>query len=332
LAGDSDNSDNSIEIPEMPDKFQEFNYNYMNVELFPDYKERVLEDYRSKKEAGSLSIRLIHPAPAKLKTESKAVCTSRYQKKDDRTLNDFFGQEVDQEAYLKAIGRCHPDKFKPLVKFLRGETETTNDKNIELLAWLIDFKDRPYKMKYVPDLPEESIPRVPELPGLVPIASGSVVFSPEQNEEKRPPSQVIYSQRLPSVKTRRTTIIIVVILFALFGIGVYWINKPIRGPQGCMYWAGDHYQQILCTQSLGDTLLVPLDTGKLMHFKRITNLNTIVHASVGSVWYANISGNIELFTSDGFHPIYQKIRLKPLSDYIIKKYIHPDREAAQISK
>jgi hypothetical protein len=90
-----------------------------------------------------------------------------------------------------------------------------------------------------------------------------------------------------------------------------------------MYWAGDHYEQVSCNQKLGDTMVIALDTFKLRHFKKITRPDTITGYSLGRVWYIKMDGRVEFYTADGHHPIQQQRRLKPLSDYIIFKYIRP---------
>lgn len=134
---------------------------------------------------------------------------------------------------------------------------------------------------------------------------------------------------------------------ALFSIAVlalagFWIYQAGKKPQpesismgqvlpahkACMYWAGDHYEQIACTRSTGDTLTEPLDPEKIRSFKKITRPDTITRQSKGSVWYVKINGGkaIEFYTSDGFHPIDRQRRLKPVTDYIIEKYIHPESQ------
>jgi hypothetical protein len=90
-----------------------------------------------------------------------------------------------------------------------------------------------------------------------------------------------------------------------------------------MYWAKDHFQPIPCTQKVPNTLVVALDTVKVKNFKRITRPDTITNRAKGSVWYSKIDNEIEFFTADGEHPVVIGRRLKPITDYIIDKYIHP---------
>ena len=58
-------------------------------------------------------------------------------------LKEFFGMAVNEELSDLTIKKCDVDKFKPVCNFLRRKNNT-REKNIELLAWLIDFKPRPF--------------------------------------------------------------------------------------------------------------------------------------------------------------------------------------------
>jgi hypothetical protein len=113
---------------------------------FAEYQRLVLEDYERKKAAGYLSRRMVRLTAAKFKAECEAVCDRRYDRRDEKTLEDFFGPGGDRVAWLAAIKGIDPDKFRPLVNFLKGKTRWPDEKNIELLAWLIDFKPRPYEL------------------------------------------------------------------------------------------------------------------------------------------------------------------------------------------
>ncbi len=96
-----------------------------------------------------------------------------------------------------------------------------------------------------------------------------------------------------------------------------------------MFWAGDHYQQTSCSQHFTDTLIIALDSEKLMHFRKITQPDTITEKSKGLVWYVRYNGSLEFYTSGGFHPIDPRLRLKPITEYMIRKYIHPDQAVQQ---
>lgn len=112
-----------------------------------EYRIVVLRAYKEKKEAGELSINLTHPTCANIRNEVLARFRAGCNKADLRMLQDFLERTNDGELYDKAIKRCDPEKFKPLINFLRRETNT-HEKNVELLAWLIDFHCRPSTRYY----------------------------------------------------------------------------------------------------------------------------------------------------------------------------------------
>lgn len=112
--------------------------------MFTNYADRVFETYQKKKERGLLSLNLAEPTPSKLKQECSIVYLERYKERDGKTLRLFFLPKDDASDYGLSIRNIDTDKLKPLSNFLRGRTVETDDKNIELLAWLIDFRPRPY--------------------------------------------------------------------------------------------------------------------------------------------------------------------------------------------
>lgn len=113
--------------------------------MYQDYLNDIIRHYRAGERNGDIPQRLIQPTPGSVKDECLSACEVRFQKKDLRTLTAFFKVGSDQDAILRAIHRCDRDRFRPLVNFLKGATNNTDDLNIELLAWLIDFPQRPFK-------------------------------------------------------------------------------------------------------------------------------------------------------------------------------------------
>lgn len=124
------------------------NYSKVFGEMFTSYTDSVFKAYQMKKEKGKLSLNLVAPTPAKLKQECSIVYSERYKEKDSKTLRLFFLPKDDPTDYGISIRNTDTDRFKPLSNFLKGKTSETEDKNIELLAWLIDFEPRPYNFKF----------------------------------------------------------------------------------------------------------------------------------------------------------------------------------------
>jgi hypothetical protein len=124
------------------------------VETIIDYEKAVLKQYHEKRKANLLRSDLAHPAPAKLKDCCLMVFKERDGSTDRKILMDFFEVGVNEKMSWEIIDQFSRDRFRPLVKYLKGEISKTDLKNTELLAWLIDFRPRPFDFargKVVPD-------------------------------------------------------------------------------------------------------------------------------------------------------------------------------------
>ncbi|WP_276090309.1 hypothetical protein [Pedobacter sp. JY14-1] len=109
-----------------------------------EYKKDVFLAYQAKKKKGLLSTNLTAPTPGKLKDECVLVYKERFLEKDEEFIKRFFNSGVKCEDYSRKIQKHPTDKFRPLVTYLKNRTGSTEDRNIEMLAWLIDFENRPY--------------------------------------------------------------------------------------------------------------------------------------------------------------------------------------------
>jgi hypothetical protein len=269
--------------------------------MFPDYQKLVMLEYRKRRDANILPLSLMTPSPAMVKEECLRVCSERFDKRDEKVLREFFGVGSDKAACLKAIERCEIDRFRPLVNYLKKPSIKTGKIYIELLAWLIDFEDRPWELgrPYDVKAPEEKASRGRER-----------IKAMEAGREK-----------FVGGRTSRK-IIVVVVFVALVGVGTYWIWGSVHSGS-CMVWTGDRYEAVSCGHQAGDTPVIPLDAEKLTHFRKITRLDTITENALGFVWYAKFRGGFECYTADGYHPLDSSLRLKLLTDYVLRRYIRP---------
>lgn len=273
--------------------------------MYTDYLDNIVRYYREQAGNGSLPQRLIRPTPAGIKQECVAVCRSRFQPRDLRTLMAFFGMVTDRESMIKAIERCDRDRFKPMINFLKGDSNSTDDLNIELLAWLIDFPDRSYK------------------PG----EHGGYQSNIQQNEQ---------AQETPAIpkkfinRNKKVFLVSAILLLILAG-AFFLLHKDklpsiLAAPQNCMIWIGDHYVACSCEPKQGDSVVVAYDAKRIKDFRRITRPDTITIASENKIWYIRRGGKIEYYTAGGRHPIDANRVLKPLSRYMIEKYKNSPQE------
>src|SRR5690606_5939735 len=89
--------------------------------------------------------------PVFTRASIKQECLNVYDKRkskggkvESKVLQDFFGVPEDGQNWRDLIELFPLDKFRPLENFMRGGIQNPDMANVELLAWLIDFKHRPY--------------------------------------------------------------------------------------------------------------------------------------------------------------------------------------------
>lgn len=313
--------------------------------MFTDYQKQVLLAYHEKRAADALSLNLTHSTPAKLRAECAVVFSVRYRhKQDEKALSAFFGPRDNAAGYIQAIRKFETDKFRPLDKFLKGNIIGTDEKNIELLAWLIDFESRPYQWEtdYAAISREWGKSRADE---------GNVNMDRPEAEKKGAAggtgkdssnntsgetvallhegisgdtSSVLEKLGGKAVRTPKyRNTILSLFMLVIAGGGIYFLGNRrslLSGNEKCMYWTGDHYQLVSCDKKLGDVPVYGLDSLKTQGFKKITRPDTLTQRSIGHVWYSKINGEVEFFTAAGFHPVHTERRLKPMTELILTKY------------
>ena len=285
------------------------------VAMSAEYNKAVLDAYQRIKAENRLPPNLKLPTPGMLRDQCELVCRERYEERDEMTLKTFFGEGRNKETFLKAMANFDVNRFKPLIRYLNGVTNRTDPKNIELLAWLIDFERRPFQfdVDYRLSEPvvqvEKTVARVTE-----PVVE---VDNPEGNRDRG----------LVRTFNSKMAYATLVVILAIIGIGVYFVRerRTPPPPTAWMRWVGDHFKQVPNSESLGDTVAFPLDSAVLLHFKRITDTCVITVASIGRVWYAKINGKLLFYNSLGlgFDPVDTQFRLKPLTRFMISKHVNP---------
>lgn len=295
-----------------------------DLKIFLDYQDLVLEYYLDRKDKKVLSGRLINPTPANLRDECAAKCRRGINKKDEKTLQDVFEPQSDLKSYVNAIENFPIDKFKPLLKFMKGGVRKPDEKNVELLAWLIDFEPRPWQIDWNTRIElniEEKYDNVQEN---VVINRGSEQDSKNRNTVVVENISSILSSRKSKNKVKRIALLSLLLLLLAGGSYLFYVNiagTHSNNQEGCMYWSGDHYESVACNKEFGNTLKIAFDSARYFHFKMITKEDTITYASIGRVWYSKMNNKLEYYTAEGYHPIYIQVKLKPITAHIIDTYI-----------
>ena len=260
--------------------------------MFPDYKNLILEDYRRKKEQNELPLGLVILSPAKLRDECLKICDERYNSRDLRTLKDFFGVGNGKLEFLKLIDQVDVDKLKPLIRFLNGETASTNEKNIELLAWLIDFQPRPFELGRKYERMEEG----GKEEGRMGVGTKETGDGKQETGEKggleeggMEPAGLVPRKKAGLLKWLIPGAIAVV---SVTGFSIMkFRDKPPAIPTfvdptaSCMSWPGEKYKSVSCNSRVGAATVIALDTFQLNNFKRVLQIDTITLKSTGKLWY-----------------------------------------------
>ncbi|WP_217606900.1 hypothetical protein [Chitinophaga sp. GbtcB8] len=306
--------------------------------FFKDYEELVLQAYERKKVDNELPHGLKYLTPAKLKEECVVRCKKGVNRLDEMIIREFCGDLDESKKCPMIIQHCGTDKFRPLVNYLKKKSEKTDPKNIELLAWLIDFPHRPWELgKKYPDGANEN----PPLSDTGPVAGEpeTVVNTPANEsdiqtgipENPENPMRLLgedvdtktekAGKQVKKGRSRKRLAATVVLSLVLATGGAWLLIHIYTRPGGCMYWSEDHYKPIACDQKIPNVRIIALDMTKLKNFRKITTPDTITYQAIGKVWYSKIDNKIEFYTWYGEHPVIYGRWLKPITKYIIDIHI-----------
>lgn len=315
-----------------------------------DYKALIIELYKFRKADAAWRPNLSRPTPNSIKEECENVCRERWTPADAECLRRFFGPCNDLKSSLQAIQRRPTAKFKSILYFLKGDTKKPADKVVEIIAWLLDIRPRPYNVSVDYDRIRTEITNAGNQ-GLLHNSESSLKPPPQANQPLDVGDEVSGTESgtvRHSATVEKTngilsflrrlygnpyfkSISIAVFAFAALATAGNWIygwwdNKDLRkiqtGLQRCMYWAGDHYEQVSCNEKFGyDTMVVAFDSVRFHNLKKVTSPDTITLNAIGRLWYKKRNNKYEFFTSDGYYPPDPKYRVLPVTERIIMNEI-----------
>lgn len=269
------------------------------------YKEVVVNAYFQKRAKGEDDW-LNRLTRDRIRRQCSQKIENGLERRDERTLHRFLEMDLTDADYLTAIRDTDGDDFQGFKNFLDNPGIKTSQENVELLAWLIDFPDRPYS-KYLdagkdrPDISEEE--------EVVPPTT-------DQDEETRQPQKSTPPEIRPTPPpvNRKVWRWLLGPAGLLIGALVWWL---LPQDNKCMYWDNDHYVATSCSVPRLDTPLIAFDGAKLRGFRRIKRVDTLTGYSVGRLWWARVGDSIEVFTAEGRHPLHPDKKLKKVTDYVV---------------
>ena len=164
--------------------------------------------------------------PVFTRASIKQECLNVYDKRkskggkvESKVLQDFFGVPEDGQNWRDLIELFPLDKFRPLENFMRGGIQNPDMANVELLAWLIDFKHRPYVFGKDVLLSEE------ELDILNKKGEPNILDSPDSNLKETKSQESLPNEG----KTKRNRQLIKVAAVVLLGLGLAGGATYIQG-------------------------------------------------------------------------------------------------------
>jgi hypothetical protein len=306
----------------------------MRLKYF-QYIQLVKAAYQKKRVSNELSPLLAQSTPANIRRECEHVYEQRFEKRDEANLRAFFGPGEQGRKFLAIIHGFDVNRFKPLDSFLKtGGKKGISDRNLDLLAWLIDFPHRPYDSGKNVILSEEEMALMngtgetlgeldsDEIPG----ETGERGDTSDNDQQET--SGDFKNEPLPPVSVPRKrgttgsrkiqTAGLAILTLILVGGGAYLVRDN-KGE--CMYWAGDHYETVVCDEKKKGRTFFALDEERTKSLQKITREDTITAQSIGVLYYLKTDKKPEYFTAGGEHPVYTSRKLKILSQHIFDTYL-----------
>lgn len=327
----------------------------------PQYVKLVFRTYQVLRSAPEFSPALKQPTPASVRSECLTVYKERPDKKDEPVLRSFFGPAAENNSFSSPIENIPTVRFKAFTNYLNGKAVNTDDKNVELLAWLIGFPHRPFRFGMDVILNETEKAILNGEKGADPLQGTGLGFSQEIEDEdldicpdtlgqsfgnettvnslstaKEQVTEAPIDQQIDKTNTDDTK-------------GSRWIEPGKKDLQKKNKWIIVGIALFITILSIGVYLLYDKN-GNCMYwtgdhyeridcdaevndkvvfneerwkiFRKITDLSTITEKSIGVVHYYG-NKNREFFTCGGKHPIDNTRYLKVMTRYIWEKEFGP---------
>ena len=116
--------------------------------MFEKFQLAVRNAYLDLKKNNKLRFDREWPSPGELKDWCLVVYSKGISKDDETIFTRFFNRDNSDDTIETSIRNIDLDRLRPLRNFIIGETNRRPDENlVKLLAILIDFSPRPYRLQ-----------------------------------------------------------------------------------------------------------------------------------------------------------------------------------------
>jgi hypothetical protein len=279
---------------------------------FQAYKQIVTETFLRKQEQEPHLDWLMNPTRVKIRQRCLELAELGLEPRDAAALRNYLSMKPGETDYFAAFEKRDAETFKTIENFLGNTDIKTAEKNIELLAWLIDYPHRPITafkaMRQAGSSPDRAEMQASQ------IYSDPASSQASINDQSGKQQPLIEPDR-KATSTQKVPVRLLSALTVLLAGGLLVWSSFNRDE--CMYWAGDRYAASPCSAPKADTPLVAMDRSRLKGFYRIKRTDTLTRYAVKRFWYARVADTIEVYSAGGRHPLSPEINLREVTDYIV---------------
>ncbi|MBD3581731.1 hypothetical protein [Flavobacterium selenitireducens] len=271
------------------------------IKTSDDYSKAVMAEYHRSKTTLHEGL-LISPSPAGLRDLCLKMIANGISAQDENVFRTFFKLNSTEDV-LRGIKKFDLEKFRPVINFLIGKSRATDARNLNFIAVLIQFKERPLSRFIGSDRDSGTIP------------------------DGGKPEDVVFRPRQKSQFTRRNSVWVGVLSVALVGLIAYLTFARNPSEKQCMGWNDHAYETLDCRTSKGLSVR-PLDS---LQF-RVREIDAKADTEFfiqgrPVVWYLRHDGKYEFFDHPGHHPVKIDKQLIPVSTYIARQVVSGEIKA-----
>ncbi len=286
------------------------------MKTITNYYEEIKEKYKTDIVENTKRSGLYKLTPGSVQNAFLHLIDQGLSKDDLKTMNIFF-KSKDLESLRRNVKSYDIDGFRPICKFLGGQTESVKSHDLlEIIAILVDYESRPF-MKFRTLGDEE-------------ITEEELIVKLDSSKKKNNADDKIKisngnEKRNGEINFRINSnrrIIIIICSIIIVGLLIWIPTKKQRW----MVWQEDHYKKVPFNLKKYDISELKIHKAEwVKSFKQIVPgcgvTKFFKDDGSPNLWYGKSSeGKLEYFTHYGLHPETGKT-LRPITDYMIGRHI-----------